>query len=148
LKQNRRVTENTALGQLLTLAGHETCKSIAFYWLRSARTREIPGTPIAQNEPGEHMTSFWKKALLGAALLAPIAMAPAALQADDRRRYHDSNHNDDHQWNNHEDRAYRMWVKENHRKYRSFDRVREEDRQNYWRWRHDHSDTVLRINIR
>jgi hypothetical protein len=86
-------------------------------------------------------------ALLGAALLAPIALTPTALRADDRK-YHDEKFNDDHQWNDHETRAYRIWVKENHRKYTDFAKLRAEDQQAYWAWRHEHSDAVLKIDIR
>jgi hypothetical protein len=93
------------------------------------------------------MSRFWNAALLGAALVVPVALAPTALRADDRV-YHDRDHNDDHHWNSHEDRAYRMWVKENHRKYHDFNRLKEQDRQAYWGWRHDHSDAVLKIDIR
>jgi hypothetical protein len=96
------------------------------------------------------MPRFLHTALLSAALLAPVAITPTALRAEDHRdrTYHDRDHNDDHHWDRHEDRAYRMWVKENHRRYRDFDRLREEDRQAYWGWRHEHSDAVLRIDIR
>ena len=96
------------------------------------------------------MRRFWNTALLSAALTVPIAMAPTVLRADDHkveRSYHDRQHNDDHQWNNNEDQAYRTWGKENHRRYKDFSRMKDRDRQNYWGWRHEHSDEVLRINI-
>ena len=64
------------------------------------------------------------------------------------RSYHDKDHNDDHQWNTHEDRAYRMYVKENHHRYREFAKINENDRQAYWGWRHEHSDAVLKIDVR
>ncbi len=86
-------------------------------------------------------------ALLSAALVAPIAIAPTMLRADDRV-YHDKDHNDDHHWDSHEDRAYRMYVKENHRKYRAFNTLPEADQQAYWGWRHEHSDAVLKIDVR
>jgi hypothetical protein len=94
------------------------------------------------------MTRFLTSALLGAALMIPMAIAPTALRADDKHVYHDKDHNDDHHWDSHEDKAYRMYVKENHRKYTSFDRLHDDDQQNYWRWRHTHSDAELKINIR
>lgn len=97
------------------------------------------------------MPRFWNAALLCAALVVPIAIAPTALLADDHhsgRKYHDNQHNDDHEWNNHEDQAYRMWGKENHRKYKDFSRLKDNDRQAYWGWRHDHSDSLLKIEIR
>ncbi len=85
-------------------------------------------------------------AMLGAALLIPVAFTPTALRAQDHT-YHDKQHNDDHAWNAHEDKAYRMWAKENHRKYRDFSKLKEEDQQSYWAWRHEHSDAVLKITI-
>ena len=91
------------------------------------------------------MSRFLHAAFLSAALIAPMA-APTALRADDRV-YHDKDHNDDHHWDAHEDKAYRMYVKENHRKYRSFDKLKEDDQQAYWEWRHAHSDAQLKIEI-
>jgi hypothetical protein len=95
------------------------------------------------------MSCFRNSALLGAALVAPIALAPTMLRADDHKVvYHDRQHNDDHEWNTHEDRAYRMYAKENHRKYTPFTRLKEDDQQAYWGWRHEHSDALLKIEIR
>ena len=93
------------------------------------------------------MHRFLNAALLSAALMGPLALAPAGLRADDRV-YHDRDHNDEHHWNAHEDKAYRIWAKENHRKYRDFAKIKEEDRQAYWAWRHEHSDALLKIDIR
>jgi hypothetical protein len=97
------------------------------------------------------MPRFWNAALLAAALIAPLAIAPTALRAEDHknaRTYHDKQHNDDHEWNTHEDQAYGMWAKENHRKHNDFAKLKERDRQAYWGWRHDHSDSLLKIDIR
>jgi hypothetical protein len=93
------------------------------------------------------MRRFLNAALLSAALVAPLAVVPIALRADDRV-YHDKDHNDDHHWDNHENRAYRMYIKENHRKYRDFNRLKAEDQAAYWNWRHEHSDAILKIDIR
>ena len=95
------------------------------------------------------MPRFLSAALLGAALLTPMALAPTALLAEDHkvRTYHDKQHNEDHQWNSQEDRAYRVYAKENHHKYRDFSKLHENDRQAYWGWRHDHSDSLLKIDI-
>jgi hypothetical protein len=89
---------------------------------------------------------FCHVALLSAALLVPVAVAPTALRADDKI-YHDKERNEDHKWSDHEDKAYRMWAKENHRKYKDFAKLKEEDQQSYWAWRHDHSDALLKIDI-
>lgn len=97
------------------------------------------------------MSNFWNAALLGAALTVSIALPTTALRAEDQRNtrtYHDKQHNDDHQWNNHEDQAYRMWAKENHRKSTTFYKLKDDDQQSYWGWRHEHSDALLKINIR
>ena len=97
------------------------------------------------------MSRFWNGALLSAALIAPLAMMPTALRAADQRTtrtYHDAQHNDDHQWNGQEDKAYRVYVKQNHRKATNFDKLKANDQQAYWGWRHDHSDALLKIEIR
>jgi hypothetical protein len=91
------------------------------------------------------MPRFINAILLGGLLLAPVV--PTALQAKDNPRYHDAAHNDDHEWNSHEDKAYRVWAKENHRKYRDFAKLKVEDQQAYWGWRHEHSDALLKIDI-
>jgi len=100
------------------------------------------------------MHLFRNAALLCAALIAAIAMAPTTLRGEDQkshektaRTYHDKNHNDDHEWNSHEDQAYRVYVKENHRKSRDFSKAKESDQQAYWDWRHEHSDALLKIDI-
>lgn len=98
------------------------------------------------------MKHFVKTALLTAALIGPLAVAPATLWADHDhddhdRVYHDRDHNDDHHWDAREDRAYRIWVRENHRRYENFERMRAEDQAAYWAWRHEHSDADLHIDI-
>ena len=95
-----------------------------------------------------NLPRFCNAAVLGAALILPVALAPTAVLAQTPRSYHDKEHNDDHQWNSHEDRAYKMYAKENHRKYSNFSKLKENDQQAYWGWRHDHSDAILKINIR
>jgi len=98
--------------------------------------------------------------LLGATLLVPVVFLPASALAQDEhrneqrkeaqnnnRRYQDARHHDEHAWNDHEDQAYRMWLRERHRRYNDFDRLNSRDQQSYWDWRHDHSDAQLRINI-
>jgi hypothetical protein len=41
-----------------------------------------------------------------------------------------------------------MWAKENHRKKTTFVKLKAGDQQAYWGWRHEHSDALLKINIR
>jgi len=97
------------------------------------------------------MHRYRNAAFLCAALIIPTTMAPTALRAqnhDAARTYHDKQHNDDHEWNNHEDQAYRMWAKDNHRKYVDFSKLKDSDQQAYWGWRHEHSDALLKIDIK
>jgi hypothetical protein len=97
------------------------------------------------------MSRFWSTAIISAALIAPIAMAPRVLCAEDKKpaqSYHDKQHNDDHEWNGQEDKAYGVYAKENHRKSGDFSKLKVADQQNYWNWRHEHSDAVLKIEIK
>jgi len=93
------------------------------------------------------LSKFFIAALFGTALSAPVILMPATLRAEDRV-YHDKARNDEHHWDSHEDRAYRIWVKENHRKHRGFAKLNEEEQEQYWAWRHDHSDALLHIDIK
>jgi len=95
------------------------------------------------------MPRFLNAVLMGAALIVPIALAPSALPAQQHEIiYHDKMHNDDHEWSPHEDMAYRMWVKEGHRRNTDFAKLRVNDQQAYWGWRHEHSDALLKIEIK
>lgn len=95
------------------------------------------------------MSRWLNNALLGSALAFSVTATPLALRAADHPvRYHDRDHNDDHEWNRNEDRAYRIYLRDNHRKYQNFNRLKDEDQQSYWRWRHGHSDADLHIEIR
>ncbi len=93
------------------------------------------------------LSSFYRFAILGVTLLTPLALSPSVMRADDKH-YHDAKHNDDHAWNDHEDKAYRIWAKDNHRKYRDFAKIKVEDQNAYWDWRHEHSDALLKIDIK
>jgi hypothetical protein len=101
------------------------------------------------------LTRFYGIGLLGAALLLPaFAQEHRAEERreeqrrEDARRYRDVKHKDEHEWNNREDQAYRMWAQKNHRKYNDFSRLKSRDQQSYWDWRHNHSDSQLKIEIR
>lgn len=83
--------------------------------------------------------------LLSSAFLVPVA------RADDRheKRYYDRDSRDYRVYNSHEDRAYRVYVGERHRNYREFHRLKRNERQEYFRWRHDHPDHVLfKVEVR
>ena len=79
---------------------------------------------------------------LGALLLSDFLMAPVAMRADEHsKRYYDPYYRDYHQWNDGESRAYRHWLEEErHRQYHNWDRAKDRERREYWRWRHEHQD--------
>ena len=116
--------------------------------MQSARV----GTPRAPDRGMKKLTSR----ILGAAVLSTALLIPVASFAQDRddhryrqeRSYHDRDHRDDHHWDNREDRAYDMWLKERRRKHVDFERLRANDQRAYWNWRHNHSDSLLHIEIR
>ena len=83
--------------------------------------------------------------LVGAALLASVATA------DDHhdKRYYDRNGHDYHVYNNQEDRAYRVYLGEQHLEYREFSKMKRQDQQRYFKWRHEHPDqTLFKVEIR
>ena len=91
------------------------------------------------------------KNYLGALLMGTMLLTPLVMKADDHhdKRYYDKSHKDYHQWNDHENQAYHKYVEERHMQYRDWNRVGGSQQQQYWRWRHDHPDTVLfRLDVR
>ncbi|HMF77189.1 MAG TPA: hypothetical protein VK604_16140 [Bryobacteraceae bacterium] len=91
---------------------------------------------------------------LSAALVVPqIVMAQDHDRRDDHDRqddrgFYDKHHKDYHKWDSHEDRAWHIYEEQHHRKYVDFNAARESDRQAYWAWRHNHNDSLLKIDIR
>jgi len=86
--------------------------------------------------------------LIGTLLLGAALAAPVAIMADDHpHRYYDKDHKDYHEWNDHEDRAYRYYLNDQHKEYRDWTHVNHADQQRYWNWRHDHPDAVLKLDI-
>jgi hypothetical protein len=81
-----------------------------------------------------------------AALSAPLATRSRAAQevvvreGGDHHRYYDRNHHDYHEWNDREDRSFRVYLGEQHRDYRGFDHENSRQQRAYWNWRHSHPD--------
>jgi hypothetical protein len=91
-----------------------------------------------------------KKAILLAALVGAALVVPSAVVAQDHddHRFYDKHHKDYHQWNDHEDRAWHMYWEQRHRPALEWNNAPERERQRYWNWRHEHSDALLKIDIR
>jgi len=84
------------------------------------------------------MRRYLSTLLLGAAMCAPVV-----IQAKDHhpKRYYDKDKRDYHEWNEQEDRAYRHWVTEERKhEYRPWNKASRTQQNEYWRWRHEHSD--------
>jgi hypothetical protein len=104
-----------------------------------------PTEEFALLEDHLHITTKYLSFLfLTAALTASVA--PKAIAAQevvvrvDHPRYYDRNHRDYHEWNDREDRSYRVYLGEHHRDYREFHRNSRREQSNYWNWRHSHPD--------
>jgi hypothetical protein len=83
--------------------------------------------------------------ILSAIFVGALAIAPVAAKADDHhdKRYYDRNARDYHTFNDKEDRAYRVYLGEQHRDYREFNKTNKGEQQQYFKWRHEHPDNVL-----
>ena len=88
-------------------------------------------------------------------LLGSVLVAPVGLRADDERktttttttttetqRYFDPVEKDYHEWNDTEDRSYRMYLREHHRDYIEFQKTKPREQKEYFKWRHGHPDSV------
>jgi opacity protein-like surface antigen len=99
-----------------------------------------------------NMKRYFNIALAGTVLVTGLALAPQFAQAQDRKdapaTYHDKKNNEDHQWNGQEDKAYAIYQKDKHKKDVEFGKLKESDQQAYWNWRHEHSDALLKIDIK
>jgi hypothetical protein len=83
--------------------------------------------------------------VLGAALISPLAMKA---EEHHDKRYYDREGRDYHVYNNQEDRAYRVYLGEQHRAYHPFVKENRNQQQQYFKWRHEHSDSLLKIEIK
>jgi hypothetical protein len=93
------------------------------------------------------MHRFLVSGLLFAALLTPVALSA---EEHHDKRYYDRDGKDYHSWNDHEDRAYRVYLGEQHREYREFPRATVVQRNEYFRWRHVHPDShpIFKVEVR
>jgi hypothetical protein len=80
--------------------------------------------------------------ILAAAIAAPTATlaAPKPQDASVQVRIYDRDHRDYHNWDDHEDRAYRRYLVVQHRPYRVYHRQHYRVQRHYWNWRHSHPD--------
>ena len=89
--------------------------------------------------------------ILSALVLSTTMIGPVAARAGtpQEKRYYDKSGKDYHTWNSNEDRAYRSYVQEQHQQYREFNKVNRGQQQQYFKWRHEHSDnTLFKVEIK
>jgi hypothetical protein len=88
------------------------------------------------------MKRYLSVLMLGATLIVPTV---AKADDDDRRhhRYYDRSRRDWHEWNEKEERAYRHYLKEQRRREIDFERAHRRDREQYFRWRHEHPEIII-----
>jgi len=70
-------------------------------------------------------------------MLAPFLVTACAVRGSVGYRVYDRPHADYHRWDDSEIRYYNRWQAEN-RERRNYRRLKREDQERYWRWRHDH----------
>jgi hypothetical protein len=80
--------------------------------------------------------------ILAAAITAPVTiMAAPRPNADGVQiRVYDSRHKDYHNWDDHENHAWGVYLSNNHRKSHEFSRSSRREQSHYWNWRHSHPD--------
>jgi len=105
-----------------------------------------------ENEMQSGHKYLFSSFVLAAALAAPSLMNAAAKPQDngrqeehrrddnDRNRFYDRQHKDYHNWNDNEDRSFRVYLGERHREYHPFVELRVNEQDAYWKWRHRHPD--------
>jgi hypothetical protein len=79
---------------------------------------------------------------LAAALMAPVAImaAPVPQDASVQVRVYDRDHKDYHNWDDHENRAWGIFLTNNHRNHHEFAKANRREQREYWNWRHEHPD--------
>jgi hypothetical protein len=89
-----------------------------------------------------HTHRYIPSLFLAAALAAPVAImaAPVPQEASVQVRVYDRDHKDYHNWDDHENRAWGIFLTNNHRKNHEYAKANRREQSNYWKWRHEHPD--------
>jgi hypothetical protein len=80
--------------------------------------------------------------VLTAVLAAPVAIfaAPVPQEASVQVKFYDKDHNDYHAWDDNENRAWGVYLTDNHKKNHEFKNASKKEQRDYWNWRHQHPD--------
>jgi hypothetical protein len=99
------------------------------------REREIP--IVSRERLMNNTGSRFKLLAVGALLATPLVVGCSA-RASYGYRVYDPGYRDYHVYDRNEEIYYNRWVVETHHPRHDFRRLREEDRREYWKWRHEH----------
>jgi hypothetical protein len=90
------------------------------------------------HRPHHYLASLF----LTAAIAAPISMIamPSPQEAGVQVRVYDKNHKDYHNWDDNENRAWGVYLTENHKNHHDYARASKKEQGRYWDWRHSHPD--------
>jgi hypothetical protein len=80
--------------------------------------------------------------IMAASIAAPVAImaTPGPQDAGVQVRVYDSGHKDYHNWDDHENTAWGVYLSNNHKKSHEFSTANKKEQSNYWNWRHSHPD--------
>jgi hypothetical protein len=85
---------------------------------------------------------FISSLFLAAVIAAPVAImaAPGPQAVGVQVRVYDRNHKDYHNWDDHENTAWGVYLTENHKKPHEYKAANRKEQSSYWNWRHAHPD--------
>jgi len=80
--------------------------------------------------------------ILTAGFVVPTAIiaAPRPQSVGVQVRVYDKKHKDYHNWDDHENHQWGMYLSENHKRSHEYAKASNREQQQYWNWRHRHSD--------
>jgi hypothetical protein len=80
------------------------------------------------------MRRYLTSLLLAATLVSPVIFSGCAAHV----QYYDADHHDYHHWDNNEVVYYQRWEVETHRNHVDFAKRNDDEKKEYWNWRHSH----------
>ena len=80
----------------------------------------------------------FKSVAVAILMASPIFVVGCAAHASYGYRVFDNSYGDYHVYDRSEEVYYNRWVVETNRPHRDFHKLNDHDRNEYWKWRHDH----------
>jgi hypothetical protein len=73
-------------------------------------------------------------------IAAPILAVGCAAHTSYGYRVYDPGYSDYHVYDRNEEVYYNRWTVETNRPHRDFRKLRDDEKREYWKWRHEHQD--------